>query len=149
MSEAPGDAGRAELYRFALEQGQRAVDQQVESLEAVRTRSGTLLGAASVVGALMVSVLFDLPIGTDRPGAGLEAGGVWALTLAGASLAAVGALTVYVWWPTKGVFALDPAVIITGYVDGSPPADEEERIENWPCSQPSTGARTSSLSTGV
>jgi len=104
-------------YALAFAEGKAAIAGQQATLKETRDRIGLLISVAGVVGSLAASIALrgETHLDLDWWGiVGLIAG------LAGFAVIATGA--VCVWWPTKGVFNLDPAMIVGSYVEGPDPA---------------------------
>jgi hypothetical protein len=93
----------------AFEEAGRAITQQQQVLDGLRTRAGTLLSMASV----STSFLGGLTLDKKR---------LAALTLlALVAFAAVGALTVYILYPRGGwVFGLSAKTLIKNFIDTQP-----------------------------
>jgi hypothetical protein len=109
------DDPKADVHAIAYEQAMRSIDQQIEQLEQLRGRAGTLVSAASVAAALIVG--FAL---TRSRADHLSHVGITSMIVVGAALLEISITAVILWWPTKGKFRLDPLVIIDTWADTPP-----------------------------
>ena len=110
---APGDPA---AYALAFSESVRDLEHQERSVDELRTRAGTLLAASSIT----TSFLAAAALPNDKPWEWL----VWVALIA----FAVGiGLCIWVLWPRgKWVFVNDASIVISGYVEGDPPASMAE-----------------------
>jgi len=118
------DESRPELYRLAFDEARRRIDVQSETLENTRSRAGTLLAAAAVVGGLVTRPVFE--DGT----AALTGGGSVALLGAGFCFVGIALATVLIWWPADATDTLSASTIIDDYIEADTPAGLSETYSN-------------------
>lgn len=102
--------------RLVYEESLRAIDDQKESLDALRGRAAQLLTAASVVETFLVGLVLR---SEGRPGAAtwVSAGAFVLLAL----------ICVWIMLPRHGwTFANSATILLDGYVDADPPASLDE-----------------------
>lgn len=109
---APGDPAG---YAIAFDEARRALDAQEKSLEAIRTRMGTMFSVAAAAGGIAAGVIADRASRVDTVGA-------IGLIVAGLAFLAVAIALVIVWWPVDVTFNVDAGVLVGDYVEGTPPA---------------------------
>jgi hypothetical protein len=114
------DEERAKVHAVAYEQAVRSIDQQAEQREHLRGRAGLLVSTAAVSGAFLGGLTFNSAQRDSLTGWGLAA-----LIVAALGFLVVTLATVFIWWPTKGVFTLDPGVIVQQWADESPATRSE------------------------
>jgi hypothetical protein len=106
VSSAAAESSDAAVERLVYEEARRALDLQRDSLDALRTRAGTLLAAASLVTTFLGGAALD----NGRSAAG------WGSVAIGAFIACALA-SVAVLLPRKFHFAFDPPELVTNYID--------------------------------
>jgi hypothetical protein len=109
------DEERAKVHAVAYEQAVRAIDQQAEQLEHQRARAGLVVSTAAISGAFLGGLTFNSGQRDSLTGWGLAALIAAALGFLVVTLAAV-----RIWWPARGVFTLNPGVIVQKWADESP-----------------------------
>lgn len=103
--------GDAATYALAFDEASYAVRRQEAALDDLRSRTGLLLAAASLVATFLG--------GTALTGRTVA----WPAILAIADFVVVGILALLVLWPWGGwVFAFDPGILMADYIESDPPA---------------------------
>lgn len=98
-------------YVIALDEARRALDEQERAVAQLSTRAGLLISAAAVVTSLL---------GSPVLARGALDVASW---IAIAAFAGVSAAVLSLLWPRRDwEFALDPVLLIAGYVERTPPA---------------------------
>lgn len=115
-------AGDPAAYELAFEEGKLALAEQAATLRETRERIGTVVSAAAVVAGLAASLAFHDGARAEE----VDAAGIVAVFVAGAALVGLVAAAVGIWWPMKGGFVLDARMLVTGYVEATPPASLSE-----------------------
>lgn len=114
---------RSDSLELALRQGERSIDEQSRSLEALRTRASLVLAAAGVAAGLLGGPVFERSRHLSDAG--------WVMLIgAGVAFATVALMTIGVWKPLDVRFNVDPGVLLSGYIDADPPASTDE-MRHW------------------
>lgn len=100
------------VERLIYEESRRALDLQLGSLDALRSRAGTVLAAA----ALVTTFLGGAALANGRSAAGWGSVGIGAFIVCAV-------LTMVVLFPMKFHFAFDPEKLVTDWVDVTPRSD--------------------------
>jgi len=109
------DEERANVHAVAYEQAVRSIDQQAGQWEHLKGRAGLPVSTAAVTGAFLGGLTFSSAQRNSLTGWGLAA-----LICAALAFLVVTSATVWIWWPRKVVFMLDPGVIVQQWADESP-----------------------------
>lgn len=111
--------GQLDAYKLAYDEAVRAIEGQHSSVDEIRTRSGILLSATTIVTGFL---------GPNALMAGNQSTVAWvaAWVAAGLLLATVAPI-VYVLLPTDGwKFVVGTKMLLSGYIETDPPASMEE-----------------------